>query len=60
MSKRSIARGTKGRVKLQIVRIHRLLEFEKAFNRYLAGDCSADFVTYRARKMLEVGLPQLR
>lgn len=60
MVTRSIASGVKGRARLSILRLHRLIEFEHAFNLYLEGKVSAERVKVRATKMLEVGLPKLR
>lgn len=55
-----IVTGVKGGARLQILRLHRLLEFEKAFSAYLEGKTSAAHVMARAKKMLEVGLPRLK
>ena len=56
-----IAPGVKNsRARLQILRLHRLLEFERVFTLYLEGKTGADHVTARAKKMLEVGLPRLK
>ena len=40
--------------------MHRLLEFEKAFDAYLEGKVNADFVRERAKKMLQIGLPRFK
>ena len=48
----------KGRLRLKRLRIHRLLEFQRAFDLYLEGMADADYVKARAKKMLEVGLPR--
>jgi len=51
-------RGVKNKkARVTLLRIHRLLEFQQAFDEYLAGRCPAAHVTERARKMLAVGLP---
>lgn len=50
----------KGRKRLQILKIHRLLEFERVFSSYLEGEASASYVRLRAKKMLEIGLPKLK
>ena len=51
-------RGVKnGRARLTLLRVHRLLEFEKAFDAYLRGECTAAYLSERARKMLACGLP---
>jgi len=55
-----IATGTRGKQKLEIVRLHRLLEFETTFSSYLAGQATAAEVKARADKMLAVGLPRLK
>ena len=55
-----IATGFKGNQKLEIVKLHRLLEFERVFSLYMEGRASAQQVKYRADKMLAVGLPHLR
>ena len=60
VSNSTIAPGVKGRARLQILRLHRLLEFERVFTLYLEGKTSADYVTARAKKMLDVGLPRLK
>jgi hypothetical protein len=41
----------------QLLKMHRLIEFEKAFTAYLEGRVTAAYVTTRVKKMLEVGLP---
>ncbi len=50
----------KGRARQGALQLHRLYEFEKAFNEYLIGRCPASMVKARAEKMLQVGLPRLR
>ena len=60
VNKDSIAPGRKGEARLQVIRLHRLLEFERVFTLYLEGKTGADHVTARAKKMLEVGLPRLK
>ena len=55
-----IATGIKGRDRLKVIQLHRLLEFERAFTLYLEGKVSSVYVTARAKKMLEVGLPKLK
>ena len=60
VDKDTIAPGRKGEAKLQVIRLHRLLEFERVFTLYLEGKTNADHVTARAKKMLEVGLPRLK
>jgi len=50
----------KGKERLSILRLHRLLAFERAFSDYLEGHGTAARVTERAKKMLAVGLPKLK
>lgn len=54
----AIETGTRGAVRLRLVRLHRLAEFARVFSLYLAGMAEADEVVVRAEKMLAVGLPQ--
>ena len=54
----AVLRGVKNkRARLTLLRMHRLLEFQTAFDDYLAGRCSASHVSMRAKKMLDAGLP---
>ena len=55
-----IATGTRGKQKLEIVRLHRLLEFETTFSAYLEGKATAAQVKARADMMLACGLPRLK
>ncbi len=55
-----IATKTRGGARYQLLKLHRLLEFEKVFSLYLQGKTTSSHVRQRARKMLEVGLPRLR
>jgi len=55
-----IATGIKGLARLKVIQLHRLLQFEEAFTLYLEGKVSSVYVTAKAKKMLEVGLPHLR
>jgi len=52
--------GLKGNRRRVALKLHRLAEFDLAWDAYLNGRVSAVFVTYRAKKMLEVGLPRLK
>lgn len=52
-----IATGVHGRAKLRLLQCHRLLVFESTFDAYLRGECSAERVRYRAKLMLQAGLP---
>lgn len=54
----AIAPGVHGRTRLRLLQLHRLLEFEAAFDGYLRGECTAEFVKVRAKKMLACGLPE--
>lgn len=56
-TRNGLLRGLRGAARVRLLQMHRLLQFEDAFNRYLAGTVSADQVRERARKMLEIGLP---
>ena len=60
MSKTIIDKGIKGDARLPLLRLHRLREFQKSFNAYLAGRGSAAQVKRRAELMLQSGLPRLR
>jgi len=53
-------KGLRGSQRLEIVQLHRLLEFDEVFGLYLEGKATAEQVKRRADKMLEVGLPKLR
>jgi hypothetical protein len=46
--------------RLEVLRLQRLLEFERVLDLYLKGEVPASLVTARAKKMLAVGLPRLR
>jgi hypothetical protein len=52
--------GLRGQQRLEIVQLHRLLEFDEIFALYLRGQATAEQVKLRADKMLAVGLPKLR
>ena len=52
-----IPQRTHGSARKYLLKIHRLAEFEMAFDDYLAGHCSSQRVRCRARKMLQCGLP---
>lgn len=54
----AIAPGIKGTPRLQLLRLHRLLEFQRVFDDYLVGNASAEDVRERAKKMLACGLPE--
>ncbi len=47
-----------GRARIKIMQLHRLLEFERVFTMYLEGKVTSEYVTIRAKKMLEIGLPE--
>ena len=55
-----IATGARGKQKLEIVKLHRLLEFETTFSAYLEGKATAAQVKARADMMLACGLPRLK
>ncbi len=46
-----------GNNRLEELRRHRLEIFEQVFTDYCEGKCPASYVSYRAKKMLEIGLP---
>lgn len=48
----------RGRDRLALLRLHRLMEFNEAWDKYIAGQVTASFVKHRANKMLAVGLPK--
>ena len=54
---KSLAPGAKGGVRLKVLQLHRLLQFQETFDKYLQGKVPASYVRLRAQKMLEVGLP---
>ena len=53
-------RGLHGCARRSALQLHRMVEFDAAWDSFISGKCTAAFVTYRARKMLESGLPKLR
>ena len=55
-----IATGFHGKGKLEVIKLHRLVEFERVFSLYLEGKTTAAHVQARAKAMLEVGLPRLK
>ena len=58
--KQGLTHGLSSRAAVNVLRLHRLTQFQETFTRYLAGECTAAYVTLRARKMLECGLPRLK
>jgi len=50
----------RGPARRELLKAHRLIEFEKTLDAYFIGHANADDVKRRARKMLEVGLPILK
>ena len=60
MSKNSIATGIHGAARVNLLRLHRLVEFEAAFSAYIAGKVPAAAVAHRRRLMLKIGLPRLK
>jgi hypothetical protein len=60
-SRRSLGlRGVRGGNRIAILRLHRLLLFEETFTAYIEHRDTAAHVAYRAKLMLEIGLPRLR
>jgi hypothetical protein len=55
-----VATGFHGKGKLEVIKLHRLVEFERVFSLYLEGKTTAAHVQARAKAMLEVGLPRLK
>jgi hypothetical protein len=55
-----LATGVKGKARLKLIQLHRLLEFETAFSAYLEGKVTPAYVLVRAKKMLNIGLPRLK
>jgi len=52
-----IATRIRGPARLKVLQLHRLLEFERVYTRYMEGKTTASHVKARATKMLAVGLP---
>lgn len=50
--------AVRGAPRVALLRLHRLLEFERVFSLYLEGKTSAQHVRKRAELMLAVGLPK--
>ena len=48
------------KARLNLLRMHRFLQFEHTFDKYLAGEVPAAYFTARAKAMLSAGLPRLR
>jgi hypothetical protein len=42
----------KGKARLTLLRMHRLPEFQNAFDAYLRGECTAVYLSDQAKKML--------
>lgn len=53
----AIETGTRGAVRLGLVRLHRLAEFARVFGLYLDGQAGPDEVVVRFEKLVAVGLP---
>ena len=52
--------GLRGQPRLEVLKLHRLLVFQEAFDLYLKGECPSSYVTARWLKLKAVGLPRLR
>jgi len=50
----SLAKGVKGKNRKLLVFLHRQSKFEEAFNRYLNGEVSAEYVGERAKKLKNI------
>ncbi len=48
------------RARVNLLKMHRLLEFEETFSLYIEGKATSAQVKIRAEKMLEIGLPKLK
>lgn len=48
-----LAKTRNDHVRLQILKQHRLIVFERAFDRYLEGKVDAGYVSYRGKKLVE-------
>lgn len=53
-----IDHSIQGPERLALLRLHRLIEFDRVFSAYLEGHATAQEVKERAKKMLAVGLPE--
>lgn len=58
--KQAIFTGLSGPGRIELLKLHRLIEFQKVFDAYLAGRASSSQVKARAEKLLAVGLPRLK
>jgi len=55
-----LTRGLHGGSRMAILKLHRLLMFQQAFDDYVAGKVPASYVTARWNKLKECGLPRLK
>ena len=55
-----ITTGIRGKQRMEVLRLHRLYEFQRVWDLYLQGKTDAAHVTRRARLMLKARLPHLR
>jgi hypothetical protein len=61
MNGNGMFRGIRGRDRVEILRLHRLVQFYVIFDLFLEGKATAAQVKERARKLLECnGLPRFR
>ena len=44
----------KGKIRLQLIRFHRLSVFERTFDKFLKGEVPAKYLSARAKKLKEV------
>lgn len=56
----ALANGLRGKSRRTLMQLHRLIEFEKAFDAYLAGRVGPKFLKFRAQKLLAIGLPRIK
>jgi len=54
-----VTTGIRGKQRTEVLRLHRLFEFERV-DLYLKGEASSALLTARAHKMLECGLPRIQ
>ena len=55
-----VAQSLIGKQRMEVLRLHRLYEFQRVWDLYLQGKTDAAHVTRRARLMLKARLPHLR
>ena len=48
----------RGKGRKTLLQYHRLYEFERAFDKYLIGECDSEYLAARAKLMLQAGIPE--